>query len=364
LITPERGRSMPLHEVHALLFAAGFSTAETVTNISGRGVGLDVVKSNIERLGGSVDIESELGRGTTFRIRIPLTLAIIPALMVGVRGERFAIPQANLAELVRIDADQVQATIERIQGVPVYRLRGNLLPLVELSEVLMLDRDRVQRDLNLIVLAADKHQFGLLVDAIYDTEEIVVKPLGRELKSLHVYAGATILGDGRVALILDVVGIAARAGVGSAERRLAQESVVELEPDRSEEQLLLFRSGKSSRMAIRLDEVARLEEIPRSRVENVGGEHVVQYRGEILPLVYLSDVFGEDRGTGELLQVLVYAQEGRNVGFVVDAIDDVIQQELISSRRGGRPGTVGSAVIQGKVTEILDPQAICSLLGS
>jgi two-component system chemotaxis sensor kinase CheA len=362
LISPERARAMSLHEVYGLLFAAGFSTAEKVTNISGRGVGLDVVKSNIERLGGSVDIDSTLGRGTTFRIRIPLTLAIIPALMVGARNERFAIPQANLAELVHIDAERIDKEIERIQGVPVYRLRGNLLPLVDLGEVLALGDNREQRDVNLIVLAADQHQFGLLVDAIFDTEEIVVKPLGRELKDLQVYSGATILGDGRVALILDVVGIAERAGVDIAERKIAKNKTSSV-PPQNEQQLLLFRSGQDTRMAIRLDEVARLEEIPRQRVEQIGGEQVVQYRGEILPLVYLSEVFGGERRDGELLQVLVYTQGGHSVGFVVDSIDDVISQGLVSSRRGGRPGTIGSAVIQGKVTEILDPQAICNLLG-
>ncbi len=364
LITHERARSLAQHEIHGLLFLPGFSTAEKVTNISGRGVGLDVVKSNIERLGGSVDIDSQLGRGTTFRIRIPLTLAIIPALMVGVRGERFAIPQVNLVELVRVDVEQVHGAIERIHGVPVFRLRGNLLALVELSSVLELGAHAEPRDINMIVLQADDRQFGLLVDDIFDTEEIVVKPLGRELKGLNTYAGATIMGDGKVALILDVAGLAERAGVSAVERRLAVENEAARTGTRADAaQLLLFRSGASSRMAIPLDAVARLEEFSRSRVERIGGEDVVQYRGEILPLVYLSEVFGEARGPSEMLQVLVHNDGGRHVGFVVESIDDVIQQEITTSRRGGRPGTLGSAVIQGRVTEILDADAVRGLVG-
>ncbi|MET0339915.1 MAG: chemotaxis protein CheW [Polyangiales bacterium] len=363
LITPERARAMLPHEMNALLFLPGFSTAEKVTNISGRGVGLDVVKNNIERLGGSVDIDTQPGRGATFRIRIPLTLAIIPALVIGAAGERFAIPQVNLGELVRIDAESGNGLIERIHGVPVYRLRGNLLPLIELGRVLELDNGRALNGVNLIVLQADDRQFGLLVDDIFDTEEIVVKPLGRELKGLNTYAGATIMGDGRVALILDVTGLAERAGIASAERRIA------LDPERTRahsvsEQLLLFRRGRDTRMAIPLDAVTRLEEFQRARVESVGGEDVVQYRGEILRLVYLSEVFGEPRSDNDTLHVLVHSSGDRSVGFVVDAIEDVIQQEISSARRDGRPGTLGSAVIQGRVTEILDAASVRGLLGS
>ncbi|MDB4987883.1 MAG: cheA [Myxococcaceae bacterium] len=366
LITQEGARSLPTDDVYGLLFMPGFSTAETVTHISGRGVGLDVVRSNIERLGGSVDIDSQPGRGTTFRIRIPLTLAIIPALLVGSSGERFAIPQLNLIELLRIEADQVTSLIERIHGVPVYRLRGKLLALVELGEVLDLGREQVQRDRNLIVLQTDDSQFGLLVDDIFDTEEIVVKPLGRELRGLPCFAGATIMGDGRVALILDVAGLALRAGVKVAGRKLAgpQSARSDQAPKaHNEQQILLFRSGQNATWALALDAVSRLEEFPRSRVELVGGVEVVQYRGEILPLVHLSEAFGDPRIQSETLQVLVHKTGERHVGFVVDAIEDVIQQEIVSSRRAGRPGTLGSAVVRGKVVEVLDPAAMCGLLG-
>jgi two-component system chemotaxis sensor kinase CheA len=364
LISEQRARSLRLDELHGLLFLPGFSTVATVTNISGRGVGLDVVKSNIERLGGSVDLDSRAGHGTTLRIRIPLTLAIIPALVVGARGELFAIPQVNLVELLRVDADQVHNVIERIHGVPVYRLRGQLLALVELGSLLELDQPTAMGDVNVVVLQADDRRFGLLVDRIHDTEEIVVKPLGRELKGLGTYAGATIMGDGKVALILDVVGLADRAGITSAEPPVGHESASDLmrEPALSE-QLLVFRAGTSSRMAIPLAAVARLEEFPRSRIEQVGGADVIQYRGDILPLVYVSEVFGEPSVVRDNVQVLVHTGGARHVGFVVGAIEDVIEQEIGATRRTGRPGTLGSAVIQGRVTEILDAAAVRGLVG-
>ena len=282
MITPDRARSMAAHEAFSLIFLPGFSTAAALTSISGRGVGMDVVKSNIERLGGSVDVESRLGQGTAIRIRIPLTLAIIPALIVGTGAERFAIPQVNLLELVRLEAEQARATIERIHGVPMFRLRGNLLALVELGNVLGLTTGGAPRDVNIAVLQADERQFGLLVDTIFDAEEIVVKPLGRELKGMNVYAGATIMGDGKVALILDVAGLAERSGVGMVEPRAMPATdghPREQGAERVPEQLLLFRAGAQSRMAIALRSVARLEEFTREQVERVGDEDVVQYRG-------------------------------------------------------------------------------------
>ncbi|HEX6242409.1 MAG TPA: chemotaxis protein CheW, partial [Polyangiales bacterium] len=367
LITPERARAMSSHEAFNLIFMAGFSTAEKVTNISGRGVGMDVVKSNIERLGGSVDVDSRLGHGTTIRIRIPLTLAIIPALVVGTAGERFAIPQVNLVELVRFEAEQAKTAIERLGGVPVFRLRGNLLPIVDLGGILAMDGDDVPRDVNIVILQADDSQFGLLVDTIFDTEEIVVKPLGRELKGLNVYAGATIMGDGKVALILDVAGLADRSGVvGAGERRLAADaaSLERLrQQERETEQLLLFRTGHSGRMAIPLRSVARLEEFPREKIERVGRDDVIQYRGEILPLVHVSELFGESRGDSPTLQVVVHSSAQGNIGLVVDGIEDVVEDTFNTTRRGGRAGVLGSAVIQGRVTELLDADAVRSMSG-
>jgi two-component system chemotaxis sensor kinase CheA len=206
LITPERASAMSDQDFRRLIFLAGFSTAEKVTNISGRGVGMDVVKTNIEKIGGVIDLESELGRGTTFKIRIPLTLAIVPALIVTSGGERFAIPQVNLLELIRVNEEQRNAAIEYVHSHPVYRLRGKLLPIVYLNQELRLTA--TARVLNIVVLQAGQHQFGLVVDQINDTQEIVVKPLDKVLQDIPVFAGATIMGDGRVALILDILGIA------------------------------------------------------------------------------------------------------------------------------------------------------------
>ncbi len=365
LISVERARSLAVHETLGMIFLPGFSTAEAVTNISGRGVGMDVVKSNIERLGGSVDVESQLGVGTVIRIRIPLTLAIIPALIVGTGNARFAIPQVNLVELVRLEAEQAKNTIERLHGVPLFRLRGSLLALVELSGVLEMNDPRPPRDVNIVVLQADERQFGLLVDAIYDTEEIVVKPLGRELKGLDVYAGATIMGDGEVALILDVSGLAERSGVTAEPRRNEHEPSVAAREGaaRRYEKLLLFRSGGNSRMAIPLDAVARLEEFSRELVERVGRDEVIQYRGDILPLLHVCDVFGESRSEGPTLRVVVHSSPTGNVGLVVDAIEDVVETELCGAMRSGRAGTLGVAAIHGHVTELVDANALLQLSG-
>src|SRR5271165_3795881 len=221
VITAEQAARMTEREIFNLIFLPGFSTAEKVTNVSGRGVGMDVVKTNVEKIGGTVDVQSTLGRGTTVRVKIPLTLAIIPALVVTCGGDRYAIPQVSLLELVRVESDQAGKGIELVHGAPVYRLRGQLLPLVYLSRELKLATDArppAEREgaVNIVVLQADGRQFGLVVDEINDTEEIVVKPLRKQLKTVKVFAGSSIMGDGRVALILDVLGLAQRAGVLSA----------------------------------------------------------------------------------------------------------------------------------------------------
>ena len=268
LISPEVAARMSRQELLRLIFLPGFSTADRVTQFSGRGVGMDVVRTNIEKIGGTVDIESTPGQGTTIRTKIPLTLAIIPALIIVSGGERYAIPQVSLLELVRLDPEQAQRGIERMHGAPVYRLRGALLPLVFLDEQLQLEATRVATDdLNIVVLQADDRPFGLVVDAIRDTEEIVVKPLQKQLKGISVFAGAAIMGDGRVALVLDVVGLAQRASVISG----AMSHVGERGGGRGSpagrpqaQSLLLFAPTAGGQMAIPLSLVARLEEFPRS----------------------------------------------------------------------------------------------------
>ena len=460
-------------------------------------MGLDVVKTNIEKIGGSVDIQSVAGKGTTIKVKIPLTLAIIPALMVATGGDRYAIPQVSLLELVRLEGEQARKGVEMIHGAPVYRLRGRLLPLVylkrelnvvghvsktarqraavgldfstarkahlawkarlqdvlngklamteqqggshkecalgkwlygrglkefgslsvmqelekahlefhahvrgllrskasgdlrqaeeELSRVDALSKDVVSilerfEDevvskylVNIVVLQADDRQFGLVVDEINDTEEIVVKPLGKQLKGVTTFAGATIMGDGRVALILDILGLAQKARVVAAARdhERAEKAAPVCEQTHQNHTLLLLRGPNDSRMAVPLGSVSRLEEFPRSAIEHTGGQRVVQYRGEIMPLVSVADVLAESRAnirglgdSGELppqdekVQVVVHSDQGRNVGLVVNSILDIVDAEPGKRRRATRAGTLGSVVVQGHVTELLDVDTI------
>ena len=287
LLPADRLERMSDRDVMNLIFLPGFSTAQKVTNVSGRGVGMDVVKTNIEKIGGTVDLHSRQGEGTTLKIKIPLTLAIIPALVVSCREERFAIPQVSLLELVRLEVKTAKTAIEWVHGSPVYRLRGKLLPLVYLNDVLGYANNREEESeeaVNIVVLQADERTFGLVVDGIHDTQEIVVKPLSTLLKGLHSYAGATVMGDGRVALILDVFGVAQLGRVLGKEHEhssAAQEERHEATADR--QSILLFRSGSNERLAVPLSMVARLEEFPADKVERSRDGMVVQYRGRILP---------------------------------------------------------------------------------
>jgi chemotaxis protein histidine kinase CheA len=508
LITSDQAARMSDRELQNLIFLPGLSTAEKVTNVSGRGVGMDVVKTNIEKIGGMVDIQTRAGRGTTLKIKIPLTLAIIPALVVTSGGDRYAIPQVSLLELVRLEGEQARNGIEMIQGAPVHRLRGKLLPLVHLNHELRVEENRggssrhapdgraghsggaseantldfaaarskhqlwqsklrefldgkgtmtlaqagsyqdcalgkwlyasgleqfgglaemqqleklhqrfhegvcevisskasgdtarSEQELarveslsaqivslltaleqqmagrsavNIVVLQADDHHFGLVVDEINDTEEIVVKPLGKQLKGISTFAGATIMGDGQVALILDVLGLAQQSNVVSEVRdRSVGEKAVETESRHDDgESLLLLRGPDDGRLAMPLSLVARLEEFSRSSVEKAEGRHVVQYRGQILPLIHLSTALPERRqesragepaeagSEDEKIQVVVYTDQGRSVGLVVDRILDIAHEKVVAQKHAGREGTLGSVVVQGRVTELLDVRGI------
>jgi chemotaxis protein histidine kinase CheA len=494
-VTAEQAARMTEREIFNLIFLPGFSTAEKVTNVSGRGVGMDVVKTNVEKIGGTVDVQSTLGRGTTVRVKIPLTLAIIPALVVTCGGDRYAIPQVSLLELVRLKADEVGKGIEMVQGAPVHRLRGRLLPLVYLDRelnlaaiqgqgmgqpsahsgsegqsldfaqarlkhqqwlgrlrevldgsaamtlqrggshtecalgkwlysiglkkygdfpeihsvekthhefhglvakilslkdqgdqaqaeqafiqlgelsakilVLLTDLEKKVIDsgsVNIVVLQADGRQFGLVVDDINDTEEIVVKPLGKQLKGVNTFAGATIMGDGKVALILDALGLAQRANVVSAVHDHAVEhressTVEKIAGNR--QTLLLFQTGKHGRMAIPLSLVARLEEFAGSKVESTGQRQVVQYRGQIMPLIRVAEALDlpeSERGPTAAeadvpMQVVVYAERGRSVGLVVERILDIVEEDVVLDRLAERAGILGTAVVQQRVTDMLD----------
>ncbi|MBZ5663317.1 MAG: chemotaxis protein CheW [Acidobacteriia bacterium] len=501
VITAEQSARMTEREIFNLIFLPGFSTAEKVTNVSGRGVGMDVVKTNVEKIGGTVDVQSTLGRGTTVRVKIPLTLAIIPALVVTYGGDRYAIPQVSLLELVRLEADEVGKGIELVHGAPVYRLRGRLLPLVYLSRELsatgvqgqgvghqstnsaskwqMLDfsQARVKHQhwlarlrevlddktsmtaqqagshtecalgkwlysiglknygnlaeihlvetthtefhglvakilslkdqgnqaeaeqafrqlgplstkiialltelekkvlynlsVNIVVLQADDRQFGLVVDEINDTEEIVVKPLRKQLKTVKTFAGSSIMGDGKVALILDVLGLAQRASVvtETKDRALTEKTTEATGTAIDKQTFLLFAGPGDSRMAIPLSTLARLEEFPAAQVEMSGSQWVTQYRGQILPLIRLNVVLEERRNKLRALQgppaadagpiqVLVLNHEGRSFGLVVERILDIVEDRADVKSAATRACVLYSVVIGERVTELLDIPAI------
>lgn len=362
LITAEQAARTGDREALNMIFLPGFSTAEKITNVSGRGVGMDVVKTNIEKIGGSVDIQSKAGQGTTIKIKIPLTLAIIPALLITSAGDRYAIPQVSLLELVRLSSDQLKSQIEHIHGAPVYRLRGRLLPLVYLNKELQVDgKTRADGSVNMVVLQADERQFGLVVDEINDTQEIVVKPLSKQLKGLSVFAGATIMGDGKVALILDVMGVAQKASVvgGARERHHGEKSEEDGNRSSTKQSLLLFALGDNRRMALPLSLVARLEEFAPEKIERSGSHEVVQYREQIMPLLHLADFFQVPRGkaTGHS-QVVVYSFEGRSVGLVVERILDILEETITVQSKAAKPGLTGTAVVQGQVTDFVDAKQI------
>ncbi len=371
ILTREEAAGISDRRALNLIFAAGFSTATQVTNVSGRGVGMDVVKTNIERIGGIVEISTEIGRGTTMRIKIPLTLAIIPALIVTTAGDRFAIPQVCLVELVRLEHAQVRERIETLYDSPVYRLRGELLPLVYLDRELGIapakGADLAEKDCNIVVVRADDQQFGLVVDEINDTEEIVVKPLDRQLKQLRIYAGTTILGDGAVALIIDMLGLAQAAGVVGEDRRAG--GLPDFAESGSSEttgasSYLLLAGGGGRRMAVELAGVSRLEEFPIERIERTGPFEVVQYRGAIMPLVRLSQSLGlPAQSDGELLQVVVHTRNGMNIGLVVDGILDIVTESAPVSHPSTTPGIRAALVLDGKVADLLDVEALVAGIG-
>ncbi|KQP63285.1 chemotaxis protein CheA [Nocardioides sp. Leaf285] len=359
VVTREQLARMEPRDVLHLIFRPGFSTAEQVTNVSGRGVGMDVVRTSIERIGGSVDMLSVVGSGTTCRVRIPLTLAIIPALVIGEADERYAIPQANLVELVRLEGQDLRDNVEVLAGAPVLRLRGRLLPLVSLSETLGRDGAGVRSatdPLTVVVVQSDDVRFGLCVQDVHDTQEIVVKPIGRQLKQLAMYAGATIMGDGRVALILDVGGIARERALTSVE---TVEPVARVD-EADSRALLVLEVSHGRRAALPLTAVSRLEEFDLDRVERSGSVEVVQYRDGILPLVRLAAAIGlpESPPPEEQLSVVVHEEEGRRVGIVIDRVLDVVEEHVVLTEVGRRPGVLGSAVVQDRVTDLVDLDAV------
>ena len=366
LLTSEQAESLTDEAVLSLIFLQGFSTREAVSNLSGRGVGMDVVKSNVERIGGMVDIQSTLGVGTTFKLRIPLTLAIIHALLVTCAGERYAVPQTSMIELIRLDGDRVKTGIERIHGVRVHRYRGKLLPLVSLTQVLGGTDENAGESVNIVVLQADQQQFGLIVDRVNDTQEIVVKPLNKLLRGISCLTGATILGDGQVALILDVTGVAERA-LGDVRQPTAAAAEVDLDSTtttQDTQQVVLISGPHGERLAVPLSAVARLEEFPSTKIEWTGTRPVIQYRGQILPLMDVLGLLGE-RSSGALsdsrrMQVVVCTDGTSRVGLVVGRILDIVTDPLLVRSSSAREHVLFTAVVQRQVTEVLNVASLIS----
>jgi two-component system chemotaxis sensor kinase CheA len=360
VVTADALARMSPADILQLIFLPGFSTAAAVTNVSGRGVGMDVVKTNIESIGGTIEVESETGRGTVCRLRIPLTLAIVPALTVECAGDRYAIPQISLQELVSLDAEKAANAVEEVGGAQVYRLRGELLPLVRLTDVLGLTSERHDGHVVIAVLRSEGRRFGLVVDRVINTEEIVVKAVGGQMKAIGLYSGATVLGDGTVALILDVQALARRAlRPETTDRHDSQKAATQAAASETERQrMLLAAIGGGRRVAIPLDTVTRLEQVRNDAVEKVGNREVVQYRGAILPIVRLDRHLGAYGETDrEVLEVIVYADHGRSVAIVVEEILDIVDGEAAVRSDIDDLGLLGSAILGDKVTELLDVRA-------
>jgi two-component system chemotaxis sensor kinase CheA len=363
LATEAEVEKMTDSQIHKFIFAAGFSTAAKVTSVSGRGVGMDVVRNNIELIGGTVDLRSTPGKGSSFIIKIPLTLAIVSTLIVEAGGDRFAIPQLSVVELVRVQTNS-EHRIERIKDTPVLRLRNKLLPLVHLSQLLgIYEGEDAEKAIDadngfIVVMQVGSQTFGVVVDGVFHTEEIVVKPMSTMLRNLDMFSGNTILGDGSVIMIIDPNGIA------GAMASHASSAVAENQEDEQEDlaskaitgqstiSLLLFRAGAPEPKAVPLSLVTRLEEFEVSKIERSNGRDLVQYRGALMPLVYVNE--GDSHKTEGTQPMLVFSDAGRSMGLVVDEIVDIVEERMNIEVGSERPGILGSAVIKEKATEIID----------
>ena len=342
--------AMSEQQVLHFIFRPGFSTAEQVTAVSGRGVGMDVVRTNIERIGGTIELSSVSGLGTTFLIKIPLTLAIVSALIVEVCGERFALPQIHVMELVRAGGRST-SRIEKVKEAAVLRLRDSLLPLVSLRDLLQLEKVRPNVDQFVVVTQVGAQNFGLIVDRVYDAEEIVVKPVAPILRGTSYYAGNTILGDGSVIMILDANGIASNINCGDLNDQRDTSNAVKDRAD-TKAAFLLFSAKKRERKAVPLELVARIEEIEVPSIEEIGGRRVVQYRDRLMPLVPFSTDFGwPERGR---VPVIVFSDGARSMGLVVEHIIDVVDDRMSVELKAGQSGLIGSAIIAGNAVDIID----------
>jgi two-component system, chemotaxis family, sensor kinase CheA len=341
-------------QIHKFIFAPGFSTATKITNVSGRGVGMDVVRNNIDQIGGTIDVKSVAGAGLSFTIKIPLTLAIVAALIVEAAGHRFAIPQLSVIELVRARRGS-EHRIERIKDTSVLRLRDKLLPLVGLSHLLGLAKDADDISGGFIVVTQVGSQtFGIVVDGVFHTEEIVVKPMSNKLRHIAMFSGNTILGDGSVIMIIDPNGVAQAFGSTDASQLGAAETADNgtASADETSTSLLVFRAGSTQPKAVPLSLITRLEEIDAQKIELSNGRHMVQYRGHLMPLITMSE---NVRVKGEGAQpLLVFSDGSRSMALVVDEIVDIVDDNLHIQVGSDNAGVLGSAIVRGHATEIID----------
>jgi two-component system chemotaxis sensor kinase CheA len=353
IVTEAAAEKMTEAQIHKFIFAPGFSTAAAVTSVSGRGVGMDVVRTNIDQIGGTIEVKSNPGQGSTFVIKIPLTLAIVSALIVEAAGDRFAIPQLAVIELVRAQSNS-EHKIERIKDAPVLRLRDKLLPLIHLKTLLKIDDGENTEPENgfIVVTQVGREIFGIVVDGVFHTEEIVVKPMSTRLRHISMFSGNTILGDGSVILIIDPNGIAKSVGTAAAQNAVADEAAQERAASDEMVSLLIFRAGAAQPKAVPLSLVTRLEEIDSKKIEISNGRPLIQYRGQLMPLIRVNqDVALKTEGTQPLL---VFSDGGRSMGLAVDQIVDIVEDRLNIEVPSETAGVLGSAVIKGQATEIID----------
>jgi two-component system chemotaxis sensor kinase CheA len=354
LVSEAELEKMSEAQIHKFIFAPGFSTAAQVTSVSGRGVGMDVVRTNIDQIGGTIDIKSVAGEGCSVTIKSPLTLAIVSALIVEAGGDRFAIPQLSVVELVRARANS-EHRIERIKDTAVLRLRNKLLPLMHLKKLLKIDDGSSSDPENgfIVVTQVGSQTFGIVVDGVFHTEEIVVKPMSTKLRHIDMFSGNTILGDGAVIMIIDPNGIAKALGAsGAAHQQLADENASHHAASGEQmTSLLVFRAGTAQPKAVPLGLVTRLEEIAAEKIELSNGRYMVQYREQLMPLVQMEGVAVQTSGSQP---ILVFADDGRSMGLVVDEIIDIVEERLNIEVGGSQAGILGSAVIKGQATEVID----------
>jgi len=363
-ITPEQSENLSDKDCGKLLFMRGFALTQHSLMKPTKGQGLTQTRELIEIIGGALDIEAQEGQGTTLKIKIPLTLSIIPALIVSCGSNRFAIPQINIKELIHLDEEKGLQHAEEIAGTMFYRLRGNLLPLIQLNQILKHDPLKNSAELNMVVLQTDDTQFGLIVDKIHNTQEIVVKTLEKQLKSIKIFNGATIMGDGEIILILEVMGLAQNARILSG--KVSQEKLIEsasssLKKDEETQAMVIVSLGNNRKMAIRLADVVRLEDVKCSDLEVSGKEFVVQYRDEIMPLIDIPKLIHSTERlekTGDKLDVVVHIHEGKSLGLIVEKVLDIVQGKINSDRAFEDSNILGTIITNNSVVDTLNVNKI------